>query len=103
MSFAMVPSWGFGEQSWIFELTICWIILLYVLSALILGWAARSWKAALAMTVVCTSFGLVFTPWTSLRTIVSSNADVLFWHRHFRLMTWSWILISIASFISSQL
>ena len=91
---------GFGERSWIFELTVCWIALLYILSALILGWAARSWKAALAMTVLCTAFGLVFTPWTSLRTFQTSNPDVIFWHRHFRVMTWTWIMIFSASFVS---
>jgi hypothetical protein len=84
-------------------LAFCWIGLIGCVAVLVHGWRARCWKTALLSTLFSTAVGVLFTPWTSLREILSSNADVLLWQFHFRFMTTMWIMVCTVSLTSVPL
>jgi hypothetical protein len=96
----LFASLGVGVASWIFQLTVSWIGLFYVLTVLIAAWAIRSWRAAALSSVLCAVFGLLFTPWTCLRVITSGNPDVLSWNPQFRLLASAWLILCVVSLFS---
>jgi hypothetical protein len=88
------------NATWAFQLAACWIGILYILTALILGWAARSWKAALTSALLSILFGVVFHPWSSFDGFHTANPDALFWQSLYQSMATAWAVSASASVMS---
>jgi hypothetical protein len=100
MTFTMFAATGWTQAGWFFKLVLCWLAVIYILSRVILGWRVWSWKPVLLAAGLALGIGLLFTPWSSLADIKSSDPDVLLWHRRFRATAFAWMFAAAASFFS---
>ena len=100
MTYTMFAATGWTQASWFFKLAICWMAVIYMLSRVILSWRVWSWKPVLLAAGLALGTGLLFTPWSGLADLKSSDPNVLLWHRWFRVMASAWMFAAAASFLS---
>ena len=100
MTSPFIASVEFSKANWFFELFVCWVGLIGVVALLLHTWTYRCWKSAVIGTCVAASIGMLFTPWTSLAEINSTDPDVLLWNLRFRSMAIAWMIISLVAISS---